>query len=487
MGCLPPVPGLAGILLTGGASRRMGTDKATLVIGGETCARRVARLLARVASVALEVGPGHSGLPRVAEPRPGRGPLVALAQAAAQLSRAGHSGPALLLACDLPLLSEELLRLLAGWPGDTTVVPVVAGRAQPLCARLSPAALADAPALAAAGRQSMTALLESHVVTWLQEDAWGHVASEATFADLDTPSDLDRLGLTSRWAPGHRPGGGPSRSSVASVRVVALRGDRHLELGDQVVTEEPMEIQVGGPGQAPLAVTATMRTPGHDFELAVGFLVSEGIIASGADVTAVDYCSQPEDPAHRFNVVTARLARPVDQDAIRRNFPITASCGICGTATIAQLLVRCSPLAAEAGTGVPASVLLGLPAALRDAQRLFSRTGGLHAAGLFARDGSLLSVREDVGRHNALDKLVGQAALAGDLPLSDRVLVLSGRVSFELVQKAALAGIPVIVAVSAPSSLAVATAERLGLALVAFARGDRANIYSRADRVALDC
>ncbi len=483
----PRVAGLAGILLTGGASRRMGTDKATMVIDGETCARRVGRLLARVVSVALEVGPGHSGLPAVVEPRPGNGPLVALAAAADELARTGHHGPALVLACDLPLLSEALLRLLATWPGDGTVIPVVAGRAQSLCARLSSTALADAPVVAETGRCSLAALLERHPVTWLGQDAWGQVATEATFADVDTPDDLVRLGLAIPERPISRLGVGSPRSGVTGVRVTALRGDRHLELPDQVVTEEPMEIRVAGPGQPGLPVTTTMRTPGHDFELAVGFLVSEGIVGAGREVLGVDYCNDLEDPAQRFNVVTVRLTEAVDNSAVRRNFSITASCGICGTATLEQLMVRCPPLATEADAGVPASVLLGLPDSLREAQRLFSRTGGLHAAGLFARDGSLLSVREDVGRHNALDKLVGQAILAGELPLSERVLALSGRVSFELVQKAAVAGIPVLVAVSAPSSLAVATAERLAVTLVGFARGDRANIYSHPTRVSLDC
>lgn len=484
---LAPVAGVAGILLTGGASRRMGTDKATLVIEGETCARRVGRLLAQVASVALEVGPGHSGLPVVAEPRPGNGPLVALAAAADELGRMGHHGPALVLACDLPMLSEGLLRLLATWPGDGTVVPVVAGQGQSLCARLSSTALADAPA-AARGRASMAALLERHPVTWLGEEAWGDVATQATFADLDTPDDLVRLGLAVPGRPSRSQlGGGSPRSGVTPVRVTALRGERHLELGDQVVTEEPMEIRVAGPGQPGLSVTTTMRTPGHDFELAAGFLLSEGIITTADELRGVDYCDDLKDPAQRFNVVTTRLARAVDQSAIRRNFSITASCGICGTATLEQLMVRCPPLAAQEDASVPASVLLGLPDSLREGQRLFSRTGGLHAAGLFARDGSLLSVREDVGRHNALDKLVGQALLAGGLPLSERVLALSGRVSFELVQKAAVAGIPVMVAVSAPSSLAVSTAERLGITLMGFVRGDRANVYTHPARVALDC
>ncbi len=270
---------------------------------------------------------------------------------------------------------------------------------------------------------------------------------------------------------------------VSSTKVVAVRGERHLELPDRLAAEEPMEIRVGGPGEVPTAVSVTMRTPGHDFELAVGFLRSEGILDSGADVSSVRYCDTPPEHEQRYNVVTVQLTRPAALDGVQRRFSVNSSCGICGTGSLDQLRRRCDPLGR--GPSVAVSTLLALPEALRRSQRLFDQTGGLHAAGLADPEGSVLSVREDVGRHNAVDKLVGRGLLDDALPLSDRLLVVSGRVSFEIVQKAALAGIPVLAAVSAPSSLAVTTADELGMTVVGFVRGQRANVYSHPERVDL--
>ncbi len=195
------------------------------------------------------------------------------------------------------------------------------------------------------------------------------------------------------------------------------------------------------------------------------------------------YCGLGDDEEQRFNVVTVRTLEPFDAGARRRVVPATAACGICGAASLEAVEVRCAPVAP--GPRVAASTLLGLPGALRAGQRVFDRTGGLHAAGLFDADGELLALREDVGRHNAVDKLVGRALLAGELPLSDRVLMLSGRAGFEIVQKAAVAGIPVVCAVSAPSSLAADAAERLGLTLVGFLRGDGFNVYAGEERIDL--
>jgi FdhD protein len=244
-----------------------------------------------------------------------------------------------------------------------------------------------------------------------------------------------------------------------------------------------MEIRTGGPGQEPVPVAVTMRTPGHDFELAVGFLAGEGVVASRDEVTSVRYCELPPDEPQHYNVVSVALTHPVDEDALRRHFYATSSCGICGKASLEQVEIQCGLL--PPGPPLPASVIPGMPETLRSAQRIFEQTGGLHAAGLFDREGRLLTVREDVGRHNALDKLVGRALLTGELPLTDRVLMLSGRVSFELVQKAALAGLPVICAVSAPSSLAVETADALGMAVVGFVRGAGFNVYCHPERIDL--
>jgi FdhD protein len=266
--------------------------------------------------------------------------------------------------------------------------------------------------------------------------------------------------------------------------VLAVRDGRRAWKPDQVVTEEPLEIRAGGAHQEAVPIGVTMRTPGNDFELAVGFLLSEGLATAPEDVLAVRYCDLGPDQPQLYNVVSVTLAHPLGEEAFRRNFTATASCGVCGTATLDQLQWRCAPL--PAGPVVPLSVLVGLPGALRAGQRLFERTGGLHAAGLFGVDGHLAAVREDVGRHNALDKLVGGAALRRELPLGQSLVALSGRIGYELVQKVATAGAPILVAVSAPSSLAIDTAERFGVTTVGFVRPGRANIYTHPERVDLD-
>jgi FdhD protein len=272
-----------------------------------------------------------------------------------------------------------------------------------------------------------------------------------------------------------------ARSTATPARVIAVRDGQRFERPDRLATEEPMEIRAGGPGQEPVDVAVTMRTPGHDFELAAGFLYTEGLIDGRADVASVKYCELPPDE-QQYNVVTVRLTRPLDPAALQRNFYATSSCGICGKASLEQIHVRCRMI--EPGLVVTEEVLVGLPDALRAGQRIFEQTGGLHASGLFDSDGSLLALREDVGRHNAVDKLVGRALLADDLPLSVRILMVSGRLSFEIVQKAAVAGIPLVCAVSAPSSLAVDAGRDLGVTLVGFLRGRGFNVYTHPERIA---
>ena len=268
---------------------------------------------------------------------------------------------------------------------------------------------------------------------------------------------------------------------MTSTRVRAVEGDQSRDRPDKVVTEEPMEIRVHGPGQPTEPLVVTMRTPGNDFELAAGFCVTERIVDQAAGIAAVSYCVEGA-AEQRFNVVTVDLRRPLDRARIRdRSFASNASCGLCGATTLEQVEIECAPVGP--GPVVGRSVLVGLPDQLRDAQAVFDATGGLHAAATFDVHGRLLALREDVGRHNALDKLIGHAALAGELPLSDRVLLVSGRVSFEIVQKAAVAGIPVLCAVSAPSSLAVQAADRLGQTVVGFLRGDRFNVYTHPERI----
>ena len=274
----------------------------------------------------------------------------------------------------------------------------------------------------------------------------------------------------------------PPIRHVTSRRIVAVRGESLEVRDDRVVGEAPLEIRAAGPRQDPVAVAVTMRTPGNEAELAVGFLWTEGLLegqevvgAAGGDPSSL---SQPDD------TIVVRLSRPFDDSKVaERHFVATASCGICGKASIDEVALRVAPL--PAGPTVPRSVILALPDLLRAAQRAFDETGGLHAAGLFSPKGELIVLREDVGRHNALDKVVGSQVLADAMPLHERILMVSGRVSFEIVQKAAAAGIPIVCAVSAPSDLAIETAERLGVTLVGFLRGDGFNVYAHDARVDL--
>ena len=247
---------------------------------------------------------------------------------------------------------------------------------------------------------------------------------------------------------------------------------------DAVAREEPLEIQVRG---VPVAVV--MRTPGHDEELARGFLVTERVVRSADEVTAVRHCRVVEDPDAEDNVIAVSLRDDValDLEALRRNLFTSASCGICGKATIDQALAVAPPL--EDDTVIRPIAVQAIMAQLATAQPVFAATGGLHAAGLFSARGELLVVREDVGRHNAVDKVIGWALARGAVPLSGHVLAVSGRISFEIAQKALAARIPIIAAVSAPTSLAVDLAERAGLTLIGFARGEGCNVYGRRDRV----
>ncbi len=278
----------------------------------------------------------------------------------------------------------------------------------------------------------------------------------------------------------HRP------SRPAATRAV-VRVDRGVagQAADEVVVEEPMEIRVGAVGVGDddlVSLAITMRTPGNDFELAAGFVVSEGIAARPGAIRSVAYCGLPPDE-QEYNIVTVRLEGGVDVARHRRNVFTTSSCGLCGKASIDAIEVAC-PVAPVAGS-VSFGIVSELPDALRRRQKLFDVTGGLHAAGLATLDGEMVAVREDVGRHNAVDKLIGWAAQRALLPLTDHILVVSGRTSFEIVQKAAVAGVAVVVAVSAPSSLAIGVAERFGMTLIGFTREQRFNIYTGEERVQL--
>jgi FdhD protein len=257
---------------------------------------------------------------------------------------------------------------------------------------------------------------------------------------------------------------------------------------DTLAAEEPMEtrlLQESAHGPIRKSIAITMRTPGDDFELAVGFLFGEGIVRSRDDVLDVSYCLDDDvSQEQQLNVVTVTL-RPglaLDLARVERNFYTTSSCGVCGKASLEALTMQaCTPLAP--GPVVKPATIRRLPQMLRDAQAVFHATGGLHAAGLFDPDGTLLDLREDVGRHNALDKLIGRQVMAGQHILDNHILLLSGRASFELLQKALMARIPIVAAVGAPSSLAVELAETFAITLCGFVRADGFNVYAEAERL----
>lgn len=262
-------------------------------------------------------------------------------------------------------------------------------------------------------------------------------------------------------------------------RVTRLRGDRETERIDTLVVEEPLEIRVNG-----TPVTVTMRTPGDDFDLAVGFLVGEGALRAADDVHEIRYCAGATvDGLNTYNVVDV-LAPGVSLPAsLERNFATTSSCGVCGKASLDGVRTRSSWSIEDDALRIEPRVVVSLPDRLREAQRVFESTGGLHAAGLFTAEGDLIVAREDIGRHNAVDKVIGEAYRHHRIPLRHTVLLVSSRASFELVQKAVMAGIPMLAAVSAPSSLAVELAAESGLTLIGFVRGDSMNVYCGEQRV----
>jgi FdhD protein len=267
---------------------------------------------------------------------------------------------------------------------------------------------------------------------------------------------------------------------VAERRILKVRGGGARASRDRLAVEEPLELRVAG---RPVGVT--MRTPGNDVELAIGYCVSERLVADPEQIAAVRYCA-PEDQAQEYNVLTVDLRPgvPPPDPSLDRLAVTSSSCGVCGKASIDAVTLACPSVAADPLV-VAADVLAAVPGRVRAAQRVFELTGGLHAAAVCGPDGEVRCVREDVGRHNAVDKVIGWAATERRLPLSGSVLFVSGRCSFEVAQKAAVAGVPLIAAVSAPSSLAVDLAERLGVTLVGFLRGDAMNVYTHPERVAV--
>jgi FdhD protein len=274
------------------------------------------------------------------------------------------------------------------------------------------------------------------------------------------------------------------KSPVSEVQIDALRDAGNVHRTDAIAVEEPLEIRLikersgenGGTGRP---VSITMRTPGNDSELALGFLHGEGLLREPRDVLDARHCG----PSGNVVRVTVRADLPLDLDRLNRNFYTTSSCGVCGKASIEAVTASAGLRRVSSDLVVRESVLRTMPDILRAAQTGFAETGGMHAVGLFTAEGELLALREDVGRHNAMDKLVGAEWMSGALPWSQRVLLLSGRASFELIQKAMMAGAPVVAAIGAPSTLAVELAESAGITLVAFLRSGGCNVYCHAARV----
>jgi FdhD protein len=283
-----------------------------------------------------------------------------------------------------------------------------------------------------------------------------------------------------------------STAATTEVQLRRVRSEGSDDVADVLAIEEPLEIRLGFPDRTHKAVSITMRTPGDDGELAVGFLFTEGILKSADQVKQVRHCglkigrakgTVDRAAALNSNTIRVDIAEGIDLDLkkLERHFYTTSSCGVCGKSSIEAL--QSGAVAIESGVTVSAEVLHSLPETLRSVQSGFDKTGGLHASALFHADGTLDLVREDVGRHNALDKVIGAKFLLGELPLSESILLVSGRASFELVQKALMAGIPVLTAVGAPSSLAVELATEFGMTLIGFVRDRRFNIYCGAERI----
>ncbi|MGH3086247.1 MAG: formate dehydrogenase accessory sulfurtransferase FdhD [Rubrobacteraceae bacterium] len=274
----------------------------------------------------------------------------------------------------------------------------------------------------------------------------------------------------------------PGNKTKTRARVV--EGGKQRVRPDTLATEEPMEIRLIT-GETKQTVAVTMRTPGNDFELAAGFLYGEGIVSERDDIKKISYCTDPDvDADQLYNIVNVELheGKSYDLRSLERHFYTTSACGVCGKASLEQLELRGCPVIPP-GPEVSPETIYSLPEKLREAQALFESTGGLHAAALFDKDGSLVEVREDVGRHNATDKLIGWAMLDGKLPLSEHIVMVSGRSSFEIMQKCLQAGVPIVCAISAPSSLAVDVAREFGMTLVGFLRGERFNLYAGKERI----
>ena len=493
-------PHVGAAVLAGGRSTRMGADKRAVAVDGRPL---LARAVAAVAAVTDEVqvvvaDPADaaevqsllgdagdttppSGVRVTVDQRPGGGPVAGLEAALDNTDR----DLLVVVAADHPYLApavlDELVRRLDGSPDRDAAAVVTDRGAQPLVAVYRRRALERVRTLLDAGERRATAVLAEldplHLDDWQALDPTGR-----TSTDVDTPADLDELASA---ADDRTATAGDRRARSVHVHRVRA-GQVEVNQPDELAGEDPLELRAAGPGQPPRTVVTTLRTRGHDEDLAAGWLWSEALLRPGGIVGFER--GDPVTMAQPDDQLTVRLAHPLDMDArAERHATATASCGVCGRAAIDELAARAVPVPADAPAGgpLPWELLAELPDRLRSAQPVFARTGGLHATALATAAGELVTLREDVGRHNALDAAIGAHIRAGEVALSHLIVVLSGRIGFELVAKAATAGAPVIVAVGAPTDLAVRTAERLGITLVGFLRRGDGNVYTHAHRVAL--
>jgi FdhD protein len=465
--------GTTGLVLAGGASRRFGADKRLVPVDGVPLLRRAVDAVAAVCDEVLVATAPERPIPATLSLPPG----VRIVTDAP-----GDAGPLAGLAVGLDAATHDIVVVLGGdhaWAdptilarlrdtvrgGDPTLqaaVLEVDGRRQPLAAAYRRSALSAVRSRLDAGDLRATSLLDDLEVVVV--DGPG---AARTARDVDEPGDLDPA----------------TRTGTVRVTRVSAGGEATAGVLDHLAGEEPLRILIAGPGQEPIEVTQTMRTPGDEVALSVGLLHAEGLLRPG-EVTghrAGDVLTDARPDDTRI----VEVSRPVDPNAIaHRHLPATASCGVCGRASIDDLLARVVPLH-DVGPVVPWEVVASLPDRLREHQRTFDATGGLHATGIATASGDLVTVREDVGRHNALDAAIGTHVLAGTVPLTDHLVVLSGRVGFELVQKVAVAGATIVVAVGAPSDLAVRTAEATGITLCGFVRRGGGNVYTHPRRVLL--
>lgn len=466
--------GTTGVVLAGGASRRFGSDKRLVPIDGVPLLRRAVDTVAAVCDEVVVATAADRPLPPELELPPGvrvvvdaagdAGPLAGLA---AGFTAAAHDVVVVLGGdhgwADPSTLTRLCDTLRSGAPTTQAAVLEVDGRLQPLAAAYRRSVSTVVRARLDTGDRRAAALLDDLEVVVVEGPG-----AARTARDVDEPGDLDPA----------------TRTGTVHITRITSAGEVEPDVLDLLAGEEPLRILLAGPGQTPIEVTTTMRTPGSEVELAVGLLHGEGLLRPG-EVTGQRTGDVLAD-ARPDDTLVVEVSRQVDPTEVAlRHLPATASCGVCGRASIDDLLTRLAPLH-DVGPVVPWEVLATLPDQLRDRQRTFDATGGLHATGIATAAGDLVTVREDVGRHNALDAAIGSHVLAGTVPLTDHLVVLSGRVGFELVQKVAAAGATVIVAVGAPSDLAVRTAAATGVTLCGFVRCGGGNIYTHPRRVRLD-